>query len=103
MTTFGSSQDLQASFVNTEGTTVQVGRTRVHGIYIDSLATAGNLVLRDGSATGTVKFKVRTPAVAESIVINFPGPVLFKDGLHAAFTTEHIHSVTVFHSGGSNS
>ena len=57
MSTFGSSQDLQAQFVNTEATTVQVGRTRVHGIYIDSLATAGNLVLRDGSSTGTIKFK----------------------------------------------
>jgi len=103
MTTFGSSQDIQAQFVNTEATTVQVGRTRVHGLYIDSLGTAGNLVLRDGGAAGTIKYKIRTPAVAESIVINFPGPILFKSNLHAAFTTEHIHSVTVMHSGGNNS
>ncbi len=103
MSTFGSSQDLQAQFVNTEGTTVQVGRTRVHGVYIDSLGTAGNLVLRDGGATGTIKYKVRTPAVAESIVINFPGPILFKTDVYSAFTTEQITAITVFHSGGSNS
>jgi hypothetical protein len=103
MTTFGSSQDLQASFVNTEGTTVQVGRTRVHGVYIDSLATAGNLILRDGGASGTIKYKIRTPAKADPIVINFPGPILFKTDVYSAFTTEHIHSVTVMHSGGSNS
>jgi len=94
------SPNIASSYVDTEGTTVQVGRTRVYGVYLDSLAVAGDFVIRDGSSSGTVKFKIKTPAVAEHITINFPQPILCANGLYSAFTTEQVLCATVFHSGG---
>ena len=58
--------------------------------------------LRDGSSSGTIKFKCKTPASAEGITITFPAPILCKDGVYVNFTTEHVVAATVFHSGGNN-
>ena len=96
------SPNITSTYVDTEGTTVQVGRTRVYGVYLDSLGLAGDFVIRDGSSSGTIKFKIKTPAVAESITINFPQPILCKEKLYTAFTTEQVLCATVFHSGGNS-
>ncbi len=38
------SPNITSTYVDTEGTTVQVGRTRVYGVYLDSLGVAGDFV-----------------------------------------------------------
>ena len=96
------SPSIASSYVDTEGTTVQVGRTRVYGVYLDSHTTAGNFSIHNENSTGTVMFRCKTPAIAEGITINFPQPILCKGGVYTAFTTEHVVAATVFHSGGSS-
>ena len=96
------SPNIEASYTIAEGTTVQVGRTRVYGIYLDSNTVAGNFSIHDGSSTGTVKFRCKTPAEIGPIQINFPQPILCKDGVYTAFTTEHVIAATIFHSGGNS-
>ena len=102
MATFGSAQDCESTYVNTETSTVQTGRTRVYGVYLDSGSAAGDFHLRDGSSSGTIKFKCKTPANAEGITITFPAPILCKNGGYVNFTTEHVVAATGFHSGGNN-
>ena len=100
MATFGSAQDCESTYVNTETSTVQTGRTRVYGVYLDSGSAAGDFHLRDGGASGTVKFKYKTSGVTSGgspIVINFPGPILFETDLCVAFTTEHVTVCSVFY------
>ncbi len=103
MSTFGSSIDGVATNVTTETKTVQTGRTRVYGVHVSGPNVAGVLEFKDGGATGTSKVKLNKAAHVHDMTINFPAPILFKTDVYSAFTTEHIHSVTVMHSGGSNS
>jgi|TARA_R100000988_G_scaffold66379_2_gene33817 hypothetical protein len=98
----GSSIEGVATNVTTETKTIQSGRTRVYGVYLDSGAAAGDFHLRDGGSGGTVKFKCKAPAQIGPITINFPVPILFKTDVYANFTTEHVIAATVFHSGGAN-
>ena len=56
----GSSIEGVATNVTTETKTIQSGRTRVYGVYLDSGAAAGDFHLRDGGSGGTVKFKCST-------------------------------------------
>ena len=105
MQTYGSSGDVFNSNVTTENKIVKSGRTRAHGIVLNTTGTAGDFHLKDGGASGTVKFKYKTTGTASGaspLVINFPGPILFKTDVYSAFTTEQITAITVFHSGGSN-
>ena len=102
MATFGSSQDISSSNVTTETKTIQSGRTRVYGVFLDSGTTSGDFHLRDGGSGGTLKFKCKTPAAIGGITINFPQPILFKTDVYTNFTTEHVIAATVFHSGGNN-
>jgi len=102
MATFGSSQDISSTNVTTETKTIQSGRTRVYGVFLDSGTTSGDFHLRDGGSGGTVKFKCKTPAAIGGITINFPQPILFKTDVYTNFTTEHVIAATVFHSGGNN-
>ena len=95
---FGS--DNEATQQTTETGTVQSGRTRVYGLYYTGTATAGDIVLKDGGSGGTAKVTLSKAAVAESKMVEFPRPVLFKTDVYATFTTEQVTSITVFHSGG---
>ena len=95
---FGSAEDISATAQTTETGTIRSGRTRVFGVYLDSGTASGDFHLRDGGASGTIKFKIKTPAVAEAIYVPFPGAVLFETDVYCNFTTEHIKAATVFHS-----
>ena len=103
MSTFGSSIDGVATNVTTETKTVQSGRTRVYGVHVSGPAVAGVLEFKDGGATGTSKVKLNKAGHVHDMTINFPTPILFKTDVYAAFTTEQITAITVFHRGGSNS
>ena len=97
---FGSAEDISSSTQSTETGTIRSGRTRVFGVYLDSGTASGDFHLRDGGASGTVKFKYKTSGVTSGgspIVINFPGPILFETDLCVAFTTEHVTVCSVFY------
>ena len=95
--------DVASTFTEAETTTIQNGRTRVYGVYYTNTATSGDLVIRDGGASGTIKLKIRSPGVADSYQVDVPGDgILFKNDVYVGFTTEQITSCTVFHSGGNN-
>ena len=70
-------------------------------LYLNTTGTAGDFHLKDGGASGTVKFKYKTTGTASGaspLVINFPGPILFTTDLTVAFTTEHVTVCSVFYS-----
>ena len=100
MATFGSSQDCFNANVTTENKIVKSGRTRALGVVLNTTASSGDFHLKDGGASGTVKFKYKTSGTASAgspIVINFPGPILFETDLCVAFVTEHVLVCSVFY------
>jgi len=99
---FWGQNDIVATNQTTETGTIQSGRTRVFGISYSGPAIAGSITLRDGGGSGTVKMVVDTAAVIGAGAVYVPGALLFKTDVYAAFTTEQVTAITVFHSGGSN-
>ena len=100
MQTFGTSGDIFNTNVTTENKIVKSGRTRAMGVVLNTTAVAGDFHLKDGGASGTVKFKYKTSGTASAgsqIVINFPGPILFETNLCVAFVTEHVLVCSVFY------
>ena len=100
MQAFGSSDNVLNANVTTENKIVKTGRTKALGVVLNTTATGGDFHLKDGGASGTVKFKYKTSGTASAgspIVINFPGPILFETNLTVAFTTEHVTVCSVFY------
>ena len=99
MATFGSSQDCFNANVTTENKIVKSGRTRALGVVLNTTASSGDFHLKDGGASGTVKFKYKTSGVTSggsTILINFTAHILFTTDLCVAFTTEHVTVCSVF-------
>jgi len=81
--------------------TIFAGRTRVRQMQVSSGGTAGNVEVRDGSATGTAGITIRTTAVAEdNTTINIPQDgVVFADGAYVTFNETECHAVTAYYDG----
>ena len=80
----------------TESGTAFAGRTRVRGIVISDTNTAGQLILRDGGVTGTIKFQLDTPNAAFVSNILIPGEgILFETDVYAEI--DDLSSVVVFY------
>ena len=80
----------------TESGTAFAGRTRVRGIVISDTTTAGQLILRDGGVTGTIKFQLDTPNAAFVSNILIPGEgILFETDVYAEI--DDLSSVVVFY------
>ena len=100
MQVFGSSDNVLNTNVTTENKVVKTGRTKALGVVLNTTATGGDFHLKDGGASGTVKFKYKTSGTTSGgnpIVIMFPGPIQFKSDLCVAFTTEHVTVCSVFY------
>lgn len=71
------------------------GPGRLKGISFVNAATGGNIVFRDGGASGTVKLTLATPAVAggDDIILPEDG-IRFTSDIHV--TVGDATSVTVF-------
>ena len=92
--------DIANTNVTTENKIVIAGRARAYGMVLNTAGTSGDFHLKDGGASGTVKFKYKTTGTASGaspLVINFPGPILFETDLCVAFTTEHVTVCSVFY------
>ena len=69
---------------------------RLVGIFVESGATGGTLILRDGGGGGTTLVEIPTPAVAGMEYIPVPEPGIdFDTDIHATLT--NVAGVMVFY------
>jgi len=88
--------DVKSSHVEATGTVVS-GRTRVKGYQCLSGGTAGDIIFRDGGASGTIKLQFNVPANTNNPFANIiPGEgILFTTNVHVTLPTSA--KVTVFY------
>ena len=92
----GMQTDVQASHVEATGTAVS-GRVRVKGYQCLSGGTAGDIILRDGGASGTIRLQFNIPANTNNPFSNLiPGEgIRFTTNVYATLT--NIASVTIYY------
>jgi hypothetical protein len=88
--------DVKASHVEATGTMV-TGRTRVKGYQCLSGGTAGDIVFRDGGASGAILLEFNVPANTNNPFANIiPGEgILFQTDVHVTLPTAA--KITVFY------
>jgi hypothetical protein len=88
--------DVKANHVEATGTMVS-GRTRVKGYQCLSGGTAGDIIFRDGGASGTIRLQFNVPANTNNPFANIiPGEgILFETDVHVTLPTAA--KVTVFY------
>ena len=88
--------DVQSSHVEATGTMVS-GRVRVKGYQCLSGGTAGDIILRDGGASGTIRLEFNVPANTNNPFANIiPGEgILFATDVHVTLPTGA--KITVFY------
>ena len=88
--------DVLASHVEATGTMVS-GRVRVKGYQCLSGGTAGDIILRDGGASGTIRLQFNIPANTNNPFANLiPGEgILFSTDVHVTLPTAA--KITVFY------
>jgi hypothetical protein len=92
----GMQTDVQAAHVEATGTVVS-GRVRVKGYQCLSGGTAGDIIFRDGGASGTIRLQFNVPANTNNPFANLiPGEgILFTTDVHVTLPTAA--KVTVFY------
>ena len=94
--------DIQAGILGTGALTATVfaGRTRIRGITGTSKASAGNIVFKNTSITGTSLLTIPLTGTAASIDPYIPdNGVLFKAGAYVNLTAADVTGVTVYYDG----
>jgi hypothetical protein len=88
--------DVKSSHVEATGTMVS-GRTRVKGYQCLSGGVAGDIIFRDGGATGPIRLQFNVPANTNNPFANLiPGEgILFETDVHVTLATSA--KVTVFY------
>jgi len=98
----GITTDIQAGILGT-GTatgTVFAGRTRIRGMQGTTKASAGNVLFKNTSITGTALFTVPTTGAVSSIEPYIPdNAILFKAGAYITLPIAAITGLTVFYDG----
>ena len=98
----GITTDIQAGILGT-GTatgTVFAGRTRIRGMQGTTKASAGNVLFKNTSITGTALFTVPTTGAVSSIEPYIPdNAILFKAGAYITLPISAITGLTVFYDG----
>jgi len=88
--------DVKAKYVTGTGA-AGVGRCRIKGASVVAAASAGTIVIRNGSATGETLLTIGTPASAASAFsVVIPGEgILFSEDPHLTFA--NVTSITFFY------
>jgi len=88
--------DVKSAHVEATGTMVS-GRTRVKGYQCLSGGTAGDIILRDGGASGTIRLQFNIPNNTNNPFANLiPGEgILFTTDVHVTLPTAA--KITVFY------
>ena len=102
ITTSASSAGNVSAGVAATGTgTVFAGRTRIRGLQGLSAATAGNLLFKNTSVTGTTLLTVPTSTSTTDLIEPYipDNGVLFNAGAYVSFSAGLAAGVTVFYDG----
>ena len=94
--------DIQAGILGTGDLTgtVFAGRTRIRGITGTSKASAGNIVFKNTSITGTSLLTVPLTGAVSSMDPYIPdNGVLFKAGAYVNLTAADVTGITVYYDG----
>ena len=94
--------DIQAGILGTGDLTGSVfaGRTRIRGITGTSKASAGNIVFKNTSITGTSLLTIPLTGAVSSIDPYIPdNGVLFKAGAYVNLTAADVTGITVYYDG----
>ena len=88
--------DVKSAHVEATGTMVS-GRVRVKGYQCLSGGTAGDIIFRDGGASGTIRLQFNVPANTNNPFANLiPGEgILFETDVHVTLPTSA--KITVFY------
>ena len=88
--------DVKSSHVEATGTVVS-GRNRLKGYQCLSGGTAGDIIFRDGGASGTIRLQFNVPANTNNPFANLiPGEgILFTTSIHVTLPTSA--KVTIFY------
>jgi len=74
--------DVQAAHVETTGTVVS-GRNRLKAYHCISGGTAGDVIFRDGGASGTIRLQFNIGTGTQPITLSVPGEgILFTTDIH---------------------
>jgi hypothetical protein len=88
--------DVKAAHAEATGTLIS-SRTRVRGYQCLSGGTAGDIIFRDGGASGTIRLQFNIPANTNNPFANLiPGEgILFNTNVHVTLPTSA--KITVFY------
>ena len=98
----GITTDIQAGILGTGDLTgtVFAGRTRIRGLTGTSKASAGNVVFKNTSITGTSLLTIPLTGAVSSIDPYIPdNGVLFKAGAYVNLTAADVTGITVYYDG----
>ena len=91
----GMQTDVKAIHTETTGTIVS-SRTRVKGYHSISGGTAGDVIFRDGGASGTIRLQFNIATGTQPITMLIPGEgILFDTNVHV--TLPATAKITVFY------
>ena len=87
--------DVKAAHVEATGTIVS-GRNRLKGYQCISGGTAGDIIFRDGGASGAIRLQFNIGTGTQPIGLPIPGEgILFETNIHVTLPTSA--KVTVFY------
>lgn len=88
--------DVKSEHTETSGTTMVSGRVRLKGYQAVSGGTAGDIIFRDGGASGTIRLRFNISTNLVSFGMPIPGEgILFYDDIHV--TLPATAKITIFY------
>ena len=91
--------DVKAAHVEATGTVVS-GRNRLKAYHCISGGTAGDVIFRDGGASGTIRLQFNIGTGTQPVSLLIPGEgILFATDIHVTLpgTAPNVAKVTVFY------
>ena len=91
--------DVKAAHVEATGTVVS-GRNRLKAYHCISGGTAGDVIFRDGGATGTVRLQFNIGTGTQPVSLLIPGEgILFDASIHVTLpgTAPNVAKITTFY------
>ena len=91
--------DVKAAHIEATGTMVS-SRTRLKGYHCISGGTAGDVIFRDGGASGVIRLQFNIGTGTQPITLPIPGEgILFEASVHVTLpgTAPNVAKLTVFY------
>ena len=90
--------DVKAAHYTGATATLYTGRTRLKGLIFLGDGTAGDMIFRDGGASGAVKCQINLPANSNNdVAVTIPGEgILFNTSIYVSMPGSS-SSVTIFY------